>query len=60
VTSLPRATCPHCGKSVPVRRNGMLREHYVYRPQQEQVNTSHLGRMETCAGSGGPPLRWLA
>lgn len=24
---LPRTTCHHCGRNVPVRRNGDLREH---------------------------------
>ncbi|HEX7246438.1 MAG TPA: hypothetical protein VF245_12835 [Solirubrobacterales bacterium] len=36
---LPRDTCPLCGKSVPVRVNGALREH-----------TDESG--EKCAGSG--------
>jgi hypothetical protein len=27
MSALPRQTCPVCGRSVPVRRNGAFREH---------------------------------
>lgn len=47
-----RATCPECGADVPIRRNGALREHYVYRPQAEQDTTRPLGRVRVCPGSG--------
>lgn len=47
-----RRACPTCGKDVPVRRNGMLREHYVYRPQREQDPRRPLGRVRVCEGTG--------
>jgi hypothetical protein len=41
MTPLPRAICPRCGRSVPVRVNGALRE--------------HVDRGAQCKGSGLPP-----
>ena len=55
VTALPRGRCPICGQTAALRRNGVLREHYVYRPQAEQDQTTPLGRMRVCEGSGRPP-----
>ena len=43
MTPLPRAICSACRRSVPVRRNGTLREHY------DEPNVK-------CDGSGEPPL----
>jgi hypothetical protein len=42
VTALPRGTCQECGQSVPVRRNGVAREH---------LTRTKLGE---CRGSGRP------
>jgi hypothetical protein len=50
-----RRTCRFCGKDVPVRRNGDLREHYVYKPQAEQDTTRPLGRVRVCEGAGTMP-----
>jgi hypothetical protein len=50
--ALPRAHCQVCGQTVAVRKGGLLREHYVYRPQAEQDLTRPLGRMRVCEGSG--------
>lgn len=50
---LPRGICPICRKSVALRSDGQLREHYVYKPQQEQDTTKPLGRVRICEGSGG-------
>ena len=52
MTALRRAECPNCGKSVPVRTNGMLREHYVYRLQADQRPLEPLGRVKVCPGTG--------
>lgn len=52
MSALPRGTCPDCAKSVAVRRNGDLREHYVYRPQAEQEPEKPMGRVRVCVGSG--------
>lgn len=40
MTTLPRARCPNCGRQVPFRRNGALREHRT------------PGGTRTCPGSG--------
>lgn len=42
MSALPRTECPWCGRSVPVRRNGALREHNL-----------RAGRK--CEGSGKRP-----
>jgi len=55
VTPLPRGTCPVCGKSVALRTNGALREHYVYKPQREQRPAETMGRVRVCEGSAGKP-----
>lgn len=52
MSEIVRRRCPDCGKDVPVRRNGALREHYVYRPQAELRPLETLGRVELCVGSG--------
>jgi hypothetical protein len=53
---LPRGTCPVCERNVAVRRDGLVREHRVYRSQLEQDGTPRLGRSlsatRLCAGSG--------
>lgn len=54
MSALPRGTCPVCGKSVALRVNGLLREHYVYRPQREQEPAKPMGRVRVCEGSAGP------
>lgn len=57
--ALPRAECPQCGRSVPVRRNGALREHRVL---AAAVSSSQLGgdmrpktHLPLCEGSGRRP-----
>lgn len=42
MSALPRTECPWCGRSVPIRRNGALREHH-YEPNGK------------CEGSGERP-----
>jgi hypothetical protein len=54
MTGLPRGICPVCGKSVALRKGGLLREHYVYRPQLEQELDKPLGRVRVCEGSAQP------
>ena len=51
MTALPRGTCPVCGKSVALRKGGLLREHYVYRPQLEQQPEIPMGRVRVCEGT---------
>ena len=43
--ALPRTACPWCRRSVPVRRNGALREHH----------TGHHKDYPKCEGSGRVP-----
>lgn len=52
MSALPRGRCPVCGAVVPIRKNGMVREHRVYLPQREQDPSTHLGRTRVCEGSG--------
>lgn len=54
---LPRGWCPDCGSTAAVRSNGVLRQHYIYLPQQQQDPTRPLGRVTVCPGSGKAPVR---
>lgn len=44
MTELPRVDCPVCGRSVPVRVNGALREHLT--------GSAPFKRYPKCKGSG--------
>jgi hypothetical protein len=46
---LPRATCPGCGRSVPTRKDGQLREHKVWRQLGLQLSAA------LCRWSGKHP-----
>lgn len=46
MSALPRTECPWCGRSVPVRRNGALREHRI----------AQLRDLPACEGSGQRPV----
>ena len=50
MTPLPRATCPTCGRSVPVRVNGALREHN--RTAQHRERSYLVGQSDLCPASG--------
>jgi hypothetical protein len=49
MSDLPRRCCPVCGASVPVRRNGTLREHNIVNPKQRRAR---LWETSKCKGSG--------
>jgi len=61
VPPLPRGVCPVCGHDVALRKNGLVREHWV----REQVMGDGEVRVvvanpfsgEVCAGSGEPPAK---
>lgn len=46
-----RATCPVCGQSVPLKRSGLFRQHYVRKSQLEQEPEKGLaGTHRVCPG----------
>jgi hypothetical protein len=49
MSNLPRRRCPICGASVPLRRNGTLREHNIMDPKQRRAR---LWESSKCKGSG--------
>ena len=55
MTALPRVACPVCRASVPLRRNGTLREHRDRRHHMHSVpGAVRDGLVPLCPGSG----RW--
>ncbi len=49
MTPLPTAVCPSCGRTVPLRRNGTMREH-----RTAERNPAK------CSASGTAPWAWQA
>jgi hypothetical protein len=61
---LPKATCRYCGRSVPVNRNGELRQHqlpiewrdWVYQEQGRPVRrVTVVTPIRYCSGGGEKP-----